>query len=154
MKVELTEIELTQNRKFFPAGTRRKAAQAMGRQWRNIILKRTAKGKFAKRGSSGSRARRYNERYAARKGFPISPVNLRDTGDMLDSMQQGHKFTSDGMIVGIYFNGADAHRKFDYHQNKGAGRSKIKRRFLYANSKEQAQILKAGIAAATKAKSG
>lgn len=144
---------------LFPVGYRRVAADAMGREWVDIIRVRTAQGKFAAEGSSGLRARRYNELYAKKKGVGLSPVTLEGNNrvrrtkgalkyggvGMMEAMRHGVRFTSQGMVVGIMFNTARADKLFEIHQELGAGKGRVLRRFVYANAQERQRIIKAGL---------
>jgi hypothetical protein len=150
-----SKVKITVNKPLFPIGSRRAAAQAMAREWVKIIRQRTAKGQFGK-GSSGSRAKRYNTEYARKKGVPISPVTLRGNRatrrqdypgiSLLDDMQGGYQFRGDEIQIGIRFNTARNSRVFEYTQNPvpSGKRTPPRRVFVFANKVEMLQIMTAG----------
>lgn len=133
--------------------------QVMAQEMEKRIRERTLKGTFATKGSSGTRARRYNPDYARRVGkSPGGPVNLFLTGSMLDNMRGAYTFRrdqgtigrdADSMEVFIRFQTNDARRKFSYHQDQGSGSSRIKRRFVYLTARDRHAILRKGVQALT-----
>ena len=113
-----------------------------------IIKERTLRGQFAREGSSGTRARYYNARHARRYGKNVNgPVDLFITGDLHRAIKGKTKFLKTGVRVGAQVKGGSARKKFDYIQNLGSGRSRIKRRFMYLNNTEANRVIRAMIRA-------
>ena len=119
--------------------------EAVGREAIRIIRERTLKGKFSPYGSSGARAKRYNPDYAKRKGKPITPVTLRDTGEMLDSLVASHRFQGNIIHITVGFSTLSARRKKEYLQDKGAGPNQIKRRFFYITPTERQRLVRVAL---------
>lgn len=94
----------------------------MAKQMKRTIKKRTARGKFLP-GSEGpmSRLTRYNAEYAEREGkSPAGPVNLEQTGAMMDSFYVQHRRTKrQTMKFFPAFRPAVNRQKFEYIQEKG-----------------------------------
>lgn len=131
--------------------------KVMAEEMEKRIRRRTLSGRFAAKGSSGTRARRYNRDYARRVGKPAAgPVDLTLSGGMLRNMTGAYTFrrdqgsmgrAADSMEVFIRFKGARAQRLFDIHQNRGAGRGRIKRVFVYLTARDRKEILRRGVLA-------
>lgn len=115
----------------------------------SIVRERTLRGVFARKGSSGTKARRYSKSYAKRKGKSGRP-NLYDTGQMLDSMRGDFTITDKVILAGIKFTNAEARRKAEIHNDLGSGKNRIRRRFLYVNKRERSKVLSAGLSALKK----
>jgi len=147
-KVEITARPTVQVKKdLFPLGVRRRAAKAGSREAVRIIRERTLRGVFAAQGSSGSRARRYNPDYARRVGKgPGGPVNLFVTGDLHNSIFGTFFFGSRGararqVELFARVKGSSAQQKKRWLQDMGAGRNRIKRRFMYFTKAEGRRIV-------------
>lgn len=106
------------------------------------IKERTARGEFRAQGSSGARARRYNDAYARREGKPLSPVNLRLSGNMMDSLRGQHRVNPKSIRVLTDFTNEEARRLAEIHEEEGAGRTRIRRVFNYLTKSEAMRITK------------
>jgi hypothetical protein len=114
------------------------AGRAAGNEAVKIIRARTVQGQFARQGSSGVRARRYNPDYAKSVGKAAGgPVDLTVTGGLLGSLVGDAKFEADGRLrISVDHSTADAKRKKVFLQDIGVGPTRIKRRYLYLNKTE------------------
>lgn len=116
-----------------------------------IIKDRTLKGKFARAGSSGTRARRYDPTHARRYRKNVAgPVDLYITGQLHGSIKGKSRTTKNGVFAYGYIQGADAQQKFQWLQKQGAGRSRIKRRFMYLTKTEASKVARAMIRVGSK----
>lgn len=106
-----------------------------------IIKKRTNKGHFAARGSSGTRARRYDPSYARKTGKSVGgPVDLYVSGDLYNAIKGKHRINSKSVTVYAEVVGSKAKQKVQWLEEMGAGKGRIKRRFLYLTKKEAAMV--------------
>ena len=108
-------------------------------QIRNI-QKRTRIGKDL----TGKAFKAYTDDYRARKeaiqGIPANVVNLKldETDGMLASLD--HKVSNDLKSVELLFTNDRASRIAGYHNETGAGKSRVKRPFFGVNDEERAGI--------------
>ena len=108
------------------------------------IKDRTLKGIFARQGSSGSRARRYNPKYARRAGKSVGgPVDLFRSGQLHGSIRGRARKNKRSITVSAVIIGSKARQKWKWLEVEGAGRSRIKRRFMYVTKKEGQVITRA-----------
>ena len=80
----------------------------------------------------------YNASYALKtKKTSVNDVNLTLTSNMLDSMTT----KADDMQAVIFFGNDDAEFLADIHQNRGAGRSKVIRKFFGMSEDDKDKIM-------------
>lgn len=112
------------------------------------IRKRTKSGSFARLGSSGTRARRYNRQYARRaRKNAAGPVDLYVTGDLYSSIKGRARINKKSVSASARVEGSSAKQKWRWLEVEGAGRSRIKRRFMYLTKTEADKIARAMIRA-------
>lgn len=105
------------------------------------IKQRTLKGIFSNKGSSGSRARQYDPRYARKVGKSVSgPVDLYVTGELLSGIRGRARSNRASITVSAEIVGGGARQKHRWLEVQGAGRGKIRRRFMYITSSEGKKI--------------
>lgn len=114
------------------------------------IRNRTFKGQFARTGSSGTRARRYNPQYARRIGKSAGgPVDLFRSGQLHGSIRGRGRVNKMSVTARAEIVGSKARQKWKWLEVEGAGKSRIKRRFMYLTVKEAKMIsrkmIKAGM---------
>ena len=101
------------------------------------ILERTASGKDI----GGEPFRPYSKEWKKRrreKGRPTAVVDLRFEGRMLDDIR--YSAESDRGLVRIHFSGTEEGRKAYYHNEAGAGKGKVKRRFFGLSEEDAAAL--------------
>lgn len=137
----MANVTITQTKSVVPMGMRRDVGRAMAKSIREIIYERTLKGVFG----PGTDRETYNPDYARKKGKPLAPVTLRDTGSMLDQMKGIYKFSNDAdtILADIRFQTSRAEFLADIHNRRGAGRGQIRRRFLFLRERDESRIMSA-----------
>lgn len=129
----------------------RLAAQTMERR----IRERTLRGEFGP--NSTGNYKQYERDYANRKRKGgLSPVNLKDTGAMIDGMKgvasfpTGSGFSGTGgrkgspfAAIGIRFSSEKRRRIAEYHDQEGirAKSGRKRRQFLYVDENDAAAIM-------------
>lgn len=109
-----------------------------------IIKLRTAKGKFL----NSEAPKSYSAGYAKKRqkaGLPISHVTLFFSGETLDAIRSKTSFKKGEKAVQVgYIEGqseAQAMLIAGYHNEQGAGRSKVIRRFIGLTDDEKAKVM-------------
>ena len=111
------------------------------------IRKRTQEGKFLE-GSSANTKNYHSESYKkrrAKRGLPTDRVTLHYGGEMLDAMRGETKVFQDRIELhfGYLPNAeAEARKLAEYHNNTGAGKAKVVRRFIGLSPEEEAELIK------------
>lgn len=141
----MSDVSITQTKSAVPMGMRRDVGRAMAKEVRDIIYERTMRGVFG----PGTDRETYNPDYARKKGKPLAPVTLRDTGSMLRQMKGIYKFSNeaDTILADIRFQTSRAEFLADIHNRRGAGRGQIRRRFLFLRQRDESRIMSAVAAA-------
>lgn len=129
------------NQSFFSPEAIQVAAERAGRELILIIRERTLRGEFARSGSSGTRARRYDPDYASQVGKSVSgPVNLTISGALLAALRPEITMNGDQVSIEAVFSSGSAQQKKKWLQDLGAGAGRIKRRFVYVNKAEAHRV--------------
>lgn len=105
-----------------------------------MIQDRTEKGESV----DGTSFQPYSQQYAqkrAQHGLPTSPVDLKwnQHSGMMSSLD--HKLSRDSQRLGVYIRGSRNRRIARYHNIKGAGKSKVIRRFMGITRKEEERLV-------------
>lgn len=104
-------------------------AEEVAREVRETVEQRTLAGSYLPGSSPGHET--YSEAYAESRGKPLSPVTLRDTGSMIAALQTKHQ--PRGVLryfAGVEISDPRAARLAAIHNDTGAGRSKVVRRWF------------------------
>ena len=119
---------------MFSAERKRKLVREIGERAKQAILNRTASGSFSRR-SSQPRANRYAD--------GTSPVTLRETGAMLNSLKGRAQFRGDKVQVEIEPTGTRNKKLAYIHNTEGtpSRTGRIRREFLYLNEGEWDRVV-------------
>lgn len=135
-------------KRLFPANKLKRAASAGASKIRRIIIDRTFDGEFGPESNPGGAPRGvefYNPEYAQRHGKSQFPVTLSRSNNpkagMLGAMRATFEVRGDSLEMGISMNNrADKIRL--YHEELGAGPSRIRRQFVYLSQQEKRRVFK------------
>jgi hypothetical protein len=109
------------------------------------IRKRTKQGEFLE--GSSPNAKNYRSRTHKKrrkeKGLPIDRVTLHYGGEMLDAMKGDTKVFADK--IELHFGylptaESEARKLAEYHNNTGAGKAKVVRRFIGLSPEEEKEL--------------
>lgn len=131
-------------------GTRREAARAMANKVRMFMFENTFDGTFGPNTYPARRARRYHPDYADWKGVPLQPVDMRLTGDHLNTMLPAH--TIDGQFLNAFVRW-DTERGRRLHRwiaEQGVGRNRIIRDYLFLTPDQVQEVWDEGFAVLTR----
>lgn len=111
------------------------------------IRKRTQEGKFLEGSAPDAknyRSKSYKKRRTER-GLPTDRVTLHYGGEMLDAMRGETKVFQDRIELhfGYLPNAESEARKLaEYHNNMGAGKARVIRRFIGLSQEEETELIK------------
>lgn len=117
----------------------REFSENVSRQVHRTLLERTQRGEYLSGSSPGHET--YSPAYAAMKGKPLSPVTLRDTGQMMASLET--VVQNRGVMrnfAGVEISDSEAGRKAAIHNDIGA--HGVRRRWFDVTQDEVRDILR------------
>lgn len=123
----------------------------MAKEMERTIKQRTLEGKFGP--GSSPRAETYTREYAKRTGKAISPVTMRLSNRMMDSLEGAFQTRKSGLVSAfIRFSNSEARWLANIHEHEEAPPKGLPRRiFLWFDEDDQRRIINIGLRAAMKA---